>query len=459
MDATMPTSPAHQETSSYGGLTCRCQWLKALPNKFNALVMEIARKTKQLGQEDPRRVYHSLKMGLALTLISLFYYFQPVYHNFGENAIWAVLTVVLVLEFSVGATLGKGLNRMLATLTAGTLALGAHRLATLSGRTGEAILISTFVFIMAAIATFMKFIPKMKARYDYGLTIFILTFCLVSVSGYRDDQVLELAHKRLTTIIIGSCISIFICVCIYPVWIGEDLHNLVATNMEKLGNFLEGFGDLYFMVSEEPQSNDSKSFLQGYKSVLTSKSSEETMANLARWEPGHGRFRFRHPWKNYLKIGNLTRECAYKIESLNSYLNSEIQTPIEIRGKIQDSCTKISVECSKALKELASVIKKMTQARLADLHIASSKTAAEELKNLLKTSLWEEAELLQILPAASVASLLLEIVECTEKIAGSVYELANEASFKRMDTTFHRGVVQPIPNNINVSDHTITIIE
>lgn len=86
----------------------------------------------------------------------------------------------------------------------------------------------------------MKFIPKLKARFDYGMTIFILTFCLVSVSGYRDDQVLEMAHERVTTIIIGSCISIFVCVCIYPVWIGEDLHKLVANNMEKLGNYLEG---------------------------------------------------------------------------------------------------------------------------------------------------------------------------------------------------------------------------
>ncbi|XVF69256.1 hypothetical protein PTKIN_Ptkin11bG0066500 [Pterospermum kingtungense] len=459
MDATLPTSAAHyQETSSYGCLIRWCKWLKALPNKFNARVMEVARNTKQIGQEDPRRVYHSLKMGLALILITLFYYFQPIY-GYGDNAIWAVLTVILVLEFSVGATLGKGLNRMLATLTAGALALVALRLATLSGRTGEAILISTFVFIIAAIVTFMKFIPNLKARYDYGLTIFILTFCLVSVSGYRDDQVLEIAHERVSTIIIGSCISIFVCICIYPVWIGEDLHNLVANNMEKLGNFLQGFGDQYFNISEEPQSNDSQSFLRGYKTVLTSKSNEETMANLARWEPGHGRFRFRHPWENYLKIGNLTRECAYKIEALNSYLNSEIQTPVEFRSKIQDSCTKISVECSKALKELTSMIRNMTRARSGDVHIESSKTAAEELKNLLKTSLWDEAELLQILPAASVASLLLEIVECIEKIAGSVYELANKASFKHMDNTFHRGVVQPIPNNIDVSVHAITVTE
>jgi hypothetical protein len=43
---------------------------------------------------------------------------------------------------------------------------------------------------------------------------------------------------------------------------------------------------------------------------------------LARWEPRHGRFRFRHPWKQYLKIGNLTRICAYKIEALSVYLHN-----------------------------------------------------------------------------------------------------------------------------------------
>ncbi|MCE6984829.1 hypothetical protein EI534_47255, partial [Pseudomonas frederiksbergensis] len=48
-----------------------------------------------------------------------------------------------------------------------------------------------------------------------------------------------------------------------------------------------------------------------------------TQAHLARWEPGHGRFRLRHPWKQYLKIGALTRGCAYKIETLNNYLNPE----------------------------------------------------------------------------------------------------------------------------------------
>ncbi|KAK9279929.1 hypothetical protein L1049_013613 [Liquidambar formosana] len=72
-----------------------------------AKVVEFARKTKKLGQDDPRRVIHSLKVGLALTLVSLFFYFQPLYNSFGVNAIWAVMTVVVVFEFSVGKFLSS----------------------------------------------------------------------------------------------------------------------------------------------------------------------------------------------------------------------------------------------------------------------------------------------------------------------------------------------------------------
>lgn len=80
----------------------------------------------------------------------------------------------------------------------------------------------------------------MKTRFDYGMLIFILTFSLVSVSGYREDELLKMAHERISTIFIGCCIVILVSILIFPVWIGEDLHNLVAGNLEKLGNFLEG---------------------------------------------------------------------------------------------------------------------------------------------------------------------------------------------------------------------------
>lgn len=53
----------------------------------------------------------------------------------------------LLLTWVLGATLGKGLNRGVATLLAASLGVGAHHLASLSGQIGEPILIGLFVFL------------------------------------------------------------------------------------------------------------------------------------------------------------------------------------------------------------------------------------------------------------------------------------------------------------------------
>lgn len=95
----------------------------------------------------------------------------------------------------------------------------------------------------AAGATFTRFFPKIKATYDYGVILFILTFTLVTVYGFRADSVendLHIAWERLATVLIGGATCIIISTCIFPVWAGEDLHNSVASNLEKLANYLEG---------------------------------------------------------------------------------------------------------------------------------------------------------------------------------------------------------------------------
>ncbi|KAL6276605.1 hypothetical protein ACE6H2_020206 [Prunus campanulata] len=426
------------ESASHEKVGLLASWwvrLTAMPNMISCKVSEIAKNTKKLGQDDPRRVFHSLKVGFALTLVSLFYYYQPLYDNFGVSAMWAVMTVVVVFEFSVGATLGKGLNRALATLLAGALGIGAHHLASLSGQIGEPIVIGFFVFLQAATSTFIRFFPQIKARYDYGLLIFILTFSLISVSGFRDDEILELAHKRLATIFIGGSACVIISIVVCPVWAGEDLHNLIAANIENLGSFLEGFGDEYFQTLEDAESEDEKPFLQAYKSALNSKSSEESLANFARWEPGHGRFHFCHPWKQYLKVATLTRQCAYRIEALHSRLTADNKVSSEILNIIQESCTKLSLETGKALKELASAFKEMTKSPSPETHMAKAKAAAKSLRSLLKSGLWEDTELLEVMPAATVGSLLLDVVNCSEKIIESVNELAFLANFKTVEAT------------------------
>ena len=50
--------------------------------------------------------------------------------------------------YNTGATLGRGLNRGLATLVAGALGFGAHYLASLAGEKGEPILLGLSVFLL-----------------------------------------------------------------------------------------------------------------------------------------------------------------------------------------------------------------------------------------------------------------------------------------------------------------------
>lgn len=70
--------------------------------------------------------------------------------------------------------------------------------------------------------------------------IFILTFSLVAISSYRVDELIELAHQRLSTIAIGGATCMFISIFLFPVWAGEDLHKLAANNLDKLAAYLEG---------------------------------------------------------------------------------------------------------------------------------------------------------------------------------------------------------------------------
>ncbi|XP_071931322.1 aluminum-activated malate transporter 2-like isoform X1 [Coffea arabica] len=427
---------ASENQESVGFLSRGCCWFTSfMRNLASKLVLEPARTARSLAREDPRRIIHSIKVGLAIALVSLIYYFDPLYEGFGVSAMWAVMTVVVVFEFSVGATLGRCVNRGIGTFIGGALGVAAHRLASCFGsEIVEPIILAVSIFIFAASGTFARFFPKWKARCDYGLLIFILTFCLISVSGYRDDEVIDIALTRLSTVMIGGSAALAICILLFPVWAGEDLHHLVADNIEKLGDFLEGFGDEYFKTLEDGNVRDSKALLEKYKSVVNSKTIEDNLVNFAKWEFRHGKFRFRHPWGEYQKIGGLIRECAFRLDSLNGYLKSEVQTPQEIREIFQESCQTMSSESSHALKNMARAIRTMTSSyvAVAKSHIAIAKSAADNLKSLLKTNSWQQTDLLQIIPVITVASLLIEVVSSTVKIADSVHQLASLARFKKI---------------------------
>ncbi|XXG43293.1 hypothetical protein AAC387_Pa01g3361 [Persea americana] len=406
----------------------------------------------KLGVDDPRRVVHGLKVGISLTLVSLFYYMRPLYDGVGGTAMWAVMTVVVVFEFTVGATLSKGLNRGMATLIAGSLAIGIHWIANQLGDQADPIIQSIALFLLASVATFSRFIPIVKTRFDYGVTIFILTFSLVSVSGYRVEELVVFARNRLYTIAIGGSICMLISMLICPNWAGGDLHQLITRNMEKLACSLEGCVSEYFEDSEclEPKEEPCQGF-QGYKCVLNSKATEEALANFARWEPAHGCFSFRHPWKQYIKIGTVMRHCAYCVEALDATINSDNKAPEFIKKHFREVFMRMSSHSSNVLRELAVATKTMRKSSSIDLLVEEMKMAVGELQRSLRYFPHQltpppieatedkrapahapptHVPFMEVLPLVTAASLLIEIAVRIEGLVDAVDELAGLANFK-----------------------------
>lgn len=101
--------------------------------------------------------------------------------------------------------------------------------------------IFVMLFVLAgAAATYIRFFPYIKKNYDYGVLIFLLTFNLITVSSYRIENVLKIAHERFYTIAIGCGICLLMSLLIFPNWSGEDLHNSTVLKLEGMAKSIEG---------------------------------------------------------------------------------------------------------------------------------------------------------------------------------------------------------------------------
>ncbi|KAL6900859.1 hypothetical protein ACP4OV_005535 [Aristida adscensionis] len=416
------------------------------------------------GAEDPRKVIHGIKMGMALTLCSVFYYVRPLYLFTGENAIWAILTVVLIFEYTVGGCVYKGLNRAMATVVGGAMALGVHWIASKAGKELEPYILSASLSVLAAVATFSRFIPALKARFEYGATIFILTYALVGVSGYRVEAVAPMALQRLMTVSIGAVICLSVCALVCPVWAGQELHSLVARNMDKLAADVEACVDHYFSAAAAAAAGEG-SPSQGYMSVLNAKASEDSLATLAWWEPGHGKFGFSHPYGHYQKLGAALRRCAHVVDTLAAAsVCAEAPAPARVKKRLDGACATLNRHCATVLRVASASVASMTCSGRLALAVGDMNAAAKELRAELRRlaeALEEDSSsvlsdhkqnaaddqlpsaaatpraqsLVQALPLFTAASLLLEICARVEGVVGAVNTLATTARFKKSDCT------------------------
>ncbi|KAL6564337.1 hypothetical protein OROMI_015787 [Orobanche minor] len=408
-------------------------------------------------RNDGRRIIHSIKVGIALVTVSLLYMVNPMFNKVGENGMWAIMTVVVMFEFYAGATLGKGINRIIGTLLGGVLGCLVATLGGEVGGIGKPIIVAASVFVSGVAATNCRMVPKLKKSHDYGFMIFILTFSLVAISGVRAEKIVEVGRDRLATIGMGFAVCIFISLVICPIWASNELHYSTTSKFDKLATSIQ---DAWMNISKwlvrrksnglmavfiyklAPQFSTRNPMMNYWlvdytvaKSIDHGSDRNRELvldaANHAKWEPWHGKFGVYYPWEKYLEVGGHLRELATTIFSLKGCLQSPKQpSPIQ-RQTLKEPCESFMQTIQWILKELGESIEKMELCKTNNLINPRLQSVKLQLTppqfSSCKTEVLGTDENLAI---TTFNFLLVEIVEKCEILSKKVEELGEAANFR-----------------------------
>ncbi|KAI3700418.1 hypothetical protein L2E82_45046 [Cichorium intybus] len=288
-------------------------------------------KIYEMGRSDPRQIVFAAKSGLALAFVSVLIFFKEPIAYIRQYSIWAILTVIVVFEFSIGATLSKGLNRALGTFSAGVLALGFAQVSLWAGEWHEVVVVIS-IFIAGSISTYIKLYPSMKP-YEYGFRVFMLTFSIVLVSGNK--HFLRTSVSRLVLVIVGA------------------------------------------FATDDP-------LYTGYRAAVQSTSQEDALLAFAIWEPPHGRYKMlRYPWGQFVKVSGALRHCAFMVMAMHGCILSEIQAAAELRMIFRNEIQRVGTEGAKVLRELGNKLEKLEKLSPDFDLLEKVHEAAEELQMLI----------------------------------------------------------------------------
>ncbi|GKB30564.1 aluminum-activated malate transporter 4-like protein, partial [Tanacetum coccineum] len=289
-------------------------------------------KVYEMGRSDPRHIIFGVKSGLALALVSILIFLKEPFSYISKNSIWAIFTVILVFEFSVGSTLSKGFNEALGAFFAAILALGIAQASVWWAGDWHEFVVIISIFIAGSATSYVKMHPSMKP-YEYGFRVSMLTFTIVLDSG--TSHFIRTAFYRFILVVVGASIA------------------------------------------DDP-------LCTGYRGAVQSTSQEDTLLGFATWEPPHGRYKMlRYPWGQFLKVSGALRHCTFPVMAMHGCILSEIQPAAELRMMFKKEIHMVGIEGAKVLQELGNKLEKLEKLSPCVDLLEKVHEAAEELQMLI----------------------------------------------------------------------------
>ncbi|XP_064957675.1 aluminum-activated malate transporter 9-like isoform X2 [Musa acuminata AAA Group] len=319
-------------------------------SKESSLLTKCIRDVLEFAEEDTNRVTFALKV-------------RTPHRSRSCKHLPFIAVRFLSRMIRLGATLYRGFNRAVGSLFAGIFAILVIGISMSSGRFVEPFVVGFSIFLVGAATSFVKLWPSC-VPYEYGFRVILFTYCLIVVSTYRMSNPMRTAMERLYSIAIGAAVTVGVNLLVFPIWAGEQLHEelvnsfyCVAESLEECARkYLSGDGLEHtefckrVVIDEFPDDPA----CQRCRAILNSSARIESLANSAKWEPPHGRFRHYYgAWSEYVKVGAVLRHCAYEVMALYGCLRSEIQAPIELRVTFQTEILEATVEAAELLRGLA----------------------------------------------------------------------------------------------------------
>ncbi|CEP11152.1 hypothetical protein [Parasitella parasitica] len=201
--------------------------------------------SKQCTATDNR---YAFQMGVAFTLAALLVIIGPASQIF-PNAFWVGVSVVTVLDNTVGGFLNLSIQRLIGTLIGGGSSIVVMTITRAifhpRWEWDAALLLGFLMFIQVFFIAKLKMMPNM----GYAGSIGLLTTCIILLSGYpslihdRLSYAAELGAWRTLNLIIGIVISLLVSLFVFPLKASSVMR-------KNLGKALEDAADLYKKSSE-----------------------------------------------------------------------------------------------------------------------------------------------------------------------------------------------------------------